>query len=76
MEDFGSIIRDGEALSDPERVKRDPWGLDKLEALRAIMFVNQPAMFELALSENSLVAVSDKRDARYLSCAYDVLDLG
>jgi hypothetical protein len=34
------------------------------------MFVNQRAMFELALSENSVVAVSDKRDARYLSYAY------
>jgi hypothetical protein len=74
VEDFWSFIWDGEALSDPERVKRDPWGLDKLEALRAIMFVNQPEMFEFALSPNGLVEVSDKRDADYLSYAYDVLD--
>ncbi len=40
------------------------------------MFVNQRAMFEFALSENSLVAVSHKGDAGYLSYAYDVLDLG
>jgi hypothetical protein len=74
LEDFGSFIWEGEALSDPERVKRDPWGLDKLEALRTIMFVNQRAMFEFALSDNSLAEVSGKGDARYLSYAYDVLD--
>ena len=34
------------------------------------MFVNQRAMYEFALSENGVVAVSDKRDARYLSYAY------
>jgi hypothetical protein len=45
-----------------------------LEALRAIMIVNQRAMFEFALFKNSLVEVSDKGDARYLSYAYDVLD--
>jgi hypothetical protein len=74
LQDYGSYIWDGEALSDPERVKRDPWGLDKLGALRAIMFVNQRAMFEFTQSPNSLVEVSDKGDADYLSYAYDVLD--
>jgi hypothetical protein len=39
-----------------------------------MMSVNQHAMFEFALSENSLVEVSDKGDARYLSYAHDVLD--
>jgi hypothetical protein len=33
------------------------------------MFVNQRAMFEFAPSENSVVEVSDKGDARYLSYA-------
>ena len=42
-------------------------GLDKLEALRAIMFVNQRAMFEFALSKNSLVEVSDK--GNLVTCA-------
>jgi hypothetical protein len=38
------------------------------------MSVNQRAMFEFALSENSLGEGSDKGDARYLSYAHDVLD--
>ncbi len=74
LQDYGSFIFEGEALPEVSRIRRDPWGLDKLEALRAIMFVNQRAMFEFALSENSIVEVSDKGDASYLSWAYDVLD--
>lgn len=74
LQDYGAFIWDGEALSESAHVRRDPKGLDKLEALRAIMFVNQRAMFEFALSENSLVEVSDKGDALYLRWAYDVLD--
>jgi hypothetical protein len=42
--------------------------------LRNIFFVNQRAGFEFALSENSLLEVSGKRDAWYLQWAYDVLD--
>ena len=74
LQDCGSFIWDGEALFDPERVKRDPCGLDKLEALQANMFANQRAIFEFAQPESSLVDVSYKGDARYLSYAYGVLD--
>jgi hypothetical protein len=74
LQDYGSFIWDSEALPESARIRRDPWGLDKLEALRAIMFVNQRAMFEFALSENSLAEVSDKGDTYYLGWAYDVLD--
>jgi hypothetical protein len=74
LQDYGSFIWEGETLPELARIERDPQGLAKLEALRAIMFVNQRAMFEFALSENSLAEVSDKGDAYYLSWAYDVLD--
>ncbi len=74
LQDYGAFIWDGEPLSESARVRRDPKGLEKLEALRAIMFVNQRAMFEFALSENSLVEVSDRGDALYLRWAHDVLD--
>ncbi len=74
LQRYGSFIFEGETLPEVSRIRRDSQGLDKLEALRAIMFVNQRAMFEFALSENSLVEVLDKGDASYLSWAYDVLD--
>jgi hypothetical protein len=74
LQDYGSFIWEGEALSESARVRRDPQGLAKLETLKAIMFVNQRAMFEFALSENSLVEVSDKGDAHYMNWAHDVLD--
>jgi hypothetical protein len=74
LQDYGAFLWDGEALSETARVRRDPYGLDKLEALRAIMFVNQRANFEFALSEHSFVEVLDKGDPLYLGWAHDVLD--
>jgi len=47
---------------------------DELEALQAILQVNQRAMLDVAISENSLREIADKQDARYLSWALDVRD--
>jgi hypothetical protein len=47
---------------------------DELEALRGILQVNQRAMLDVALSENSLREVADKQDPAYMSWALDVLD--
>lgn len=72
--DYGGFIWEGEALPDSAKVLNDRFGLVKLEALRAIMFVNQRAGFEFALSERSLDEVRDSGDPKYLQWAYDVLD--
>jgi hypothetical protein len=74
LQDYGGFIWEGEALPKSARIGRDPRGVSKLEALRAIFFVNQRANFEFALSGNSLAEVSDKGDPLYLNWAYDVLD--
>lgn len=74
LERYGAFIWDGEALPESSKVLRDRFGLDKLVALRAIMFVNERAGFEFALSERSLNEVLDSGDRRYLQWAYDVLD--
>jgi hypothetical protein len=71
---YGGFIFEGEALPERAKVLEDRSGLDKLEALRAIMFVNQRAGFEFALSERSLAEVRASGDHRYLQWAYDVLD--
>ncbi len=71
---YGAFIWEGEALPESAKVLEDRSGFAKLEALRAIMFVNQRANFEFALSERSLDEVRASGDARYLQWAYDVLD--
>jgi len=52
--DYGGFIWEGGALPGSAKVLNDRSGLVKLEALRAIMFVNQRAGFEFALSERVL----------------------
>ena len=71
---YGGFIWEGEALPNSAKVLKDRFGLAKLEALRAIMFVNQRAGFEFALSECSLEEVQASGDPRYLQWAHDVLD--
>lgn len=74
MLNYGAFVWEGEPLPDSAKVLKDRFGLDKLEALRAIMFVNQRAGFEFALSERSLEEVRASGDPIYLQWAYDVLD--
>jgi hypothetical protein len=71
---YGGFLYEGDSLSPRDRICRDPFGPGKLDALRAIMQVAQRALFEFALSENSLREVAAARDGRYLQWAYDVLD--
>ena len=74
LQDYGGYLYENEPLAETDRVHHDPMGVDKLEALRLIMQVDERAPFEFALSSNSFVEVQRKRDSRYLQWAYDVLD--
>ena len=71
---YGEFIYDGGALAASDRVLRDSFGLQKLEALSAIMKVGERAPFEFALSQNSFREVGAASDRAYLQWAYAVLD--
>lgn len=47
---------------------------DNVIALKNIFSINFRASFEFALSENSIIEISDKKDTSYLQWGYDVLD--
>lgn len=74
LQNYGEFIWENVEPSHTNRIWSIPNGIQNLEALRTIFFVNQRAGFEFALSDNSLLEVSGKKDARYLQWAYDVLD--
>jgi hypothetical protein len=74
IRDYGGYVWENEALSPHDRIFRVPNGIENLEALRKIFFINQRAGFEFALSENSLIEAAAKDDYGHLQWAYDVLD--
>ena len=71
---YGRFLYENGPLLHEDRIRRDPKGILKLEALRFIMQVAERAPFEFALSNNSFVEVRGKHDSQYLKWAYDVLD--
>ena len=74
LQNYGELIWENEEISLTNRIWSVTNGIQNVEALRDIFFVNQRAGFEFALSDNSLAEVSEKKDAHYLQWAYDVLD--
>jgi hypothetical protein len=69
---FGGVVFERE---DPPEAAAAHAGLGlDLEALRRIFAVNERALFEFVLSQNSLHEVEDKHDPRYRRWALDVLD--
>jgi hypothetical protein len=74
LQNYGEFIWENVEIPQTNRIWSVTNGIQNLEALRNIFFVNQRAGFEFALSDNSLSEVSEKRDAHYLQWAYDVLD--
>jgi hypothetical protein len=74
LQTYGGFLYENEPLPPGDRMRRDPKGVAKLDALRLIMHVAERAPFEFALSANSFVEVQRKGDSSYLQWAYDVLD--
>jgi hypothetical protein len=74
LQDYGGQVWDNEPIPDNDRIHSIPDGPATIDALRRIFFVNQRALWQFALSANSLREVAAKGDARYLQWAYDVLD--
>src|SRR5438874_12854271 len=74
LQNYGEFILENVKVPQTDRIWSIPNGIQNLDALRNIFFVNQRAGFEFALSDNSLLEVSEKKDAHYLQWAYDVLD--
>lgn len=64
----------GEFVFDNVEVSKDDKNAENIAALRNIFFVNQRAIFEFALSNNSIKEVLKKNDKSYLQWAFDVLD--
>jgi hypothetical protein len=73
LQDYGEFIYENVELPSDDPVHAISDGFIELDALRAIFFVNQRALFEFALSCNSLKEVAAKNDHAYIQWAYDVL---
>jgi hypothetical protein len=74
LQDYGGFVWEGESIPEDDRIFGVEGHPEELEALRGIFIVNERAMFEFALSENSLAEVEAKKDAAYLRWAFDVVD--
>ena len=74
LQDYGGSIWENEPIPDNDRIHCIPDGPATVNALRRIFIVNQRALWQFALSVNSLREVSAKGDTKYLQWAYDVFD--
>lgn len=74
LQDYGEFIWENVEPSPSDRLFDIPDGYEQIDALRAIFFVNQRAMFEFALSKNSFEEVAARGDQPYLRWADDVLE--
>lgn len=74
MLNYGEYLYDGGNIELTDRIHRDPEGMSKLEALRAMLELGDRAPFEFALSRNSFIEVRQAGRDSYLRWAYDVLD--
>lgn len=72
--DYGETVFEGVQPPRSDRAHRIPGFLDDLDALHKVFLVNERAMFDIVLSEDSLHEVAEKGDAAYLRWALDVLD--
>ncbi len=70
---YGEFIYDGGTIPSQARIWSIPKGLENLDALKQIMFVGNRALFEFALSSQSLEEVAQRKDAKYMDWARDVL---
>ncbi len=66
LQDYGGQVWENELIPDNDRIHSMPDGPATIDALRRIFFVNQRALWQFALSANSLREVAAKGDARYL----------
>lgn len=66
LQTYGGFLYENESLPPGNRMRQDPKGAAKLDALRFIMQVAERAPFEFTLSANSFVEVQRKGDSSYL----------
>lgn len=74
LNDYGGYIWENEPIPTSNKIYKMSKGFEAIEALRKIFFVNQRAMWQFALSENSFSEIKGRNDNNYLSYFYDVLD--
>ncbi len=74
LQDYGEFIYDNCVPPETNKIYSIPDGFANVDALRAIMFVNQRANLEFALSHNSLDEVLARHNLDYLIWARNVLD--
>ena len=72
--DYGGVIFEGEPFEPVGRATRVKGLSDELDALRMIFLVNERAMFEFVVTEESLREVEGRDEPRYTQWVYDVLD--
>lgn len=72
INDYGGFVFEGEPIPQGDRVRHVNGGYENLSALRHIFLINQRALFQWAVRENSLSEVYDRADDTYLRWARDV----
>jgi hypothetical protein len=74
LQDYGGFIWEDEEPTETDRIRVIPGGLEELNALRLIFRITDRALFEFALSANSLAEVEARGAPRFRQWALDVLD--
>jgi hypothetical protein len=67
VSDHGDVVFENVDPPADARIRRVPGGLDELDALRHIFFVNQRNALPMAISHHSLAEVAERGNATYLS---------
>jgi len=74
LQNYGEFIYDNVEIPEEDKIWSIPNGIENIESLRNIVFINKQGAFEFAISENSMIEVKAKKDYYYLIWACDVLD--
>ncbi len=73
MHRYGEFIFENIEPPSTDRIYQVPAGIEDLDSLRAICFVNKRGAIELAISGHSFDEVAAKGDSSYVQWAYDIL---
>jgi hypothetical protein len=71
---YGEYIFENIEIPADDPIHKVTNGYENIFCLGSIFFVNQRAFFEFAVSENSLIEVSEKEDIHSINYAYEVFN--
>jgi len=74
LNDYGGYIWENEPVLNGDRIFKISNGVEIIESLRKIFIINERALWQFALSENSFMEIRGKNDKHLIGFSLDVLD--